>query len=157
MKVKNVKKILATVITATLAIGVAGCASSTPEKTYATEKVKDAYQDLFDNAFKGISVDINDLITFDKGSAPKFYNKIAETLKSPEAKQLVAGKKAQSEIEYSISINSASVALAKRKIEGMFQGYELELDIEGAGQFGSLFAGLFEYDPVSLEQLEADE
>lgn len=124
--------------------------------TYATEKVKDAYQDLFDNAFKGISVDINDLITFDKGSAPKFYNKIAETLKSPEAKQLVAGKKAQSEIEYSISINSASVALAKRKIEGMFQGYELELDIEGAGQFGSLFAGLFEYDPVSLEQLEAD-
>lgn len=124
--------------------------------TYATEKVKDAYQDLFDNAFKGISVDINDLITFDKGSAPKFYNKIAETLKSPEAKQLVAGKKAQSEIEYSISINSASVALAKRKIEGMFQGYELELDIEGAGQFGSLFARLFEYDPVSLEQLEAD-
>lgn len=124
--------------------------------TYATEKVKDAYQGLFDNAFKGISVDINDLITFDKGSAPKFYNKIAETLKSPEAKQLVAGKKAQSEIEYSISINSASVALAKRKIEGMFQGYELELDIEGAGQFGSLFAGLFEYDPVSLEQLEAD-
>lgn len=124
--------------------------------TYATEKVKDAYQDLFDNAFKGISVNINDLITFDKGSAPKFYNKIAETLKSPEAKQLVAGKKAQSEIEYSISINSASVALAKRKIEGMFQGYELELDIEGAGQFGSLFAGLFEYDPVSLEQLEAD-
>lgn len=124
--------------------------------TYATEKVKDAYQDLFDNAFKGISVDINDLITFDKGSAPKFYNKIAETLKSPEAKQLVAGKKAQSEIEYSISINSASIALAKRKIEGMFQGYELELDIEGAGQFGSLFAGLFEYDPVSLEQLEAD-
>lgn len=124
--------------------------------TYATEKVKDAYQDLFDNAFKGISVDINDLITFDKGSAPKFYNKIAETLKSPEAKQLVAGKKAQSEIEYSISINSASVALAKRKIEGMFQGYELGLDIEGAGQFGSLFAGLFEYDPVSLEQLEAD-
>lgn len=124
--------------------------------TYATEKVKDAYQDLFDNVFKGISVDINDLITFDKGSAPKFYNKIAETLKSPEAKQLVAGKKAQSEIEYSISINSASVALAKRKIEGMFQGYELELDIEGAGQFGSLFAGLFEYDPVSLEQLEAD-
>lgn len=124
--------------------------------TYATEKVKDAYQDLFDNAFKGISVDINDLITFDKDSAPKFYNKIAETLKSPEAKQLVAGKKAQSEIEYSISINSASVALAKRKIEGMFQGYELELDIEGAGQFGSLFAGLFEYDPVSLEQLEAD-
>lgn len=124
--------------------------------TYATEKVKDAYKDLFDNAFKGISVDINDLITFDKGSAPKFYNKIAETLKSPEAKQLVAGKKAQSEIEYSISINSASVALAKRKIEGMFQGYELELDIEGAGQFGSLFAGLFEYDPVSLEQLEAD-
>lgn len=124
--------------------------------TYAAEKVKDAYQDLFDNAFKGISVDINDLITFDKGSAPKFYNKIAETLKSPEAKQLVAGKKAQSEIEYSISINSASVALAKRKIEGMFQGYELELDIEGAGQFGSLFAGLFEYDPVSLEQLEAD-
>lgn len=124
--------------------------------TYATEKVKDAYQDLFDNAFKGISVDINDLITFDKGSAPKFYNKIAETLKSPEAKQLVAGKKAQSEIEYSISINSASVALAKRKIEGMFQGYELELDIEGAGQFGSLFAGLFEYGPVSLEQLEAD-
>lgn len=124
--------------------------------TYATEKVKDAYQDLFDNAFKGISVDINDLITFDKGSAPKFYNKIAETLKSPEAKQLVAGKKAQSEIEYSISINSASVALAKRKIEGMFQGYELELDIEGAGQFGSLFAGLFEYDPVSLEQLEVD-
>lgn len=124
--------------------------------TYATEKVKDAYQDLFDNAFKGISVDINDLITFDKGSAPKFYNKIAETLKSPEAKQLVAGKKAQSEIEYSISINSASVALAKRKIEGMFQGYKLELDIEGAGQFGSLFAGLFEYDPVSLEQLEAD-
>lgn len=124
--------------------------------TYATEKVKDAYQDLFDNAFKGISVDINDLITFDKGSAPKFYNKIAETLKSPEAKPLVAGKKAQSEIEYSISINSASVALAKRKIEGMFQGYELELDIEGAGQFGSLFAGLFEYDPVSLEQLEAD-
>lgn len=124
--------------------------------TYATEKVKEAYQDLFDNAFKGISVDINDLITFDKGSAPKFYNKIAETLKSPEAKQLVAGKKAQSEIEYSISINSASVALAKRKIEGMFQGYELELDIEGAGQFGSLFAGLFEYDPVSLEQLEAD-
>lgn len=124
--------------------------------TYATEKVKDAYQDLFDNAFKGISVDINDLITFDKGSAPKFYNKIAETLKSPEAKQLGAGKKAQSEIEYSISINSASVALAKRKIEGMFQGYELELDIEGAGQFGSLFAGLFEYDPVSLEQLEAD-
>lgn len=124
--------------------------------TYATEKVKDAYQDLFDNAFKGVSVDINDLITFDKGSAPKFYNKIAETLKSPEAKQLVAGKKAQSEIEYSISINSASVALAKRKIEGMFQGYELELDIEGAGQFGSLFAGLFEYDPVSLEQLEAD-
>lgn len=124
--------------------------------TYATEKVKEAYQDLFDNAFKGVSVDINDLITFDKGSAPKFYNKIAETLKSPEAKQLVAGKKAQSEIEYSISINSASVALAKRKIEGMFQGYELELDIEGAGQFGSLFAGLFEYDPVSLEQLEAD-
>lgn len=124
--------------------------------TYATEKVKDAYQDLFDNAFKGISVDINDLITFDKGSAPKFYNKIAETLKSPEAKQLVAGKKAQSEIEYFISINSASVALAKRKIEGMFQGYELELDIEGAGQFGSLFAGLFEYAPVSLEQLEAD-
>lgn len=124
--------------------------------TYATEKVKDAYQDLFDNAFKGVSVDINDLITFDKGSAPKFYNKIAETLKSPEAKQLVAGKKAESEIEYSISINSASVALAKRKIEGMFQGYELELDIEGAGQFGSLFAGLFEYDPVSLEQLEAD-
>lgn len=124
--------------------------------TYATEKVKDAYQDLFDNAFKGVSVDINDLITFDKGSAPKFYNKIAETLKSPEAKQLVAGKKAQSEIEYSISINSASVALAKRKIEGMFQGYELELDIENAGQFGSLFAGLFEYDPVSLEQLEAD-
>lgn len=124
--------------------------------TYATEKVKDAYQDLFDNAFKGISVNINDLITFDKGSAPKFYNKIAETLKSPEAKQLVAGKKAQSEIEYSISINSANVALAKRKIEGMFQGYELELDIEGAGQFGSLFAGLFEYDPVSLEQLEAD-
>lgn len=124
--------------------------------TYATEKVKDAYQDLFDNAFKGISVDINDLITFDKGSAPKFYNKIAETLKSPEAKQLVAGKKAQSEIEYFISINSASVALAKRKIEGMFQGYELELDIEGTGQFGSLFAGLFEYDPVSLEQLEAD-
>lgn len=124
--------------------------------TYAAEKVKDAYQDLFDNAFKGVSVDINDLITFDKGSAPKFYNKIAETLKSPEAKQLVAGKKAQSEIEYSISINSASVALAKRKIEGMFQGYELELDIEGAGQFGSLFAGLFEYDPVSLEQLEAD-
>lgn len=101
--------------------------------TYATEKVKDAYQDLFDNAFKGVSVDINDLITFDKGSAPKFYNKIAETLKSPEAKQLVAGKKAQSEIEYSISINSASVALAKRKIEGMFQGYELELDIENAG------------------------
>lgn len=124
--------------------------------TYATEKVKEAYQDLFDNAFKGVSVDINDLITFDKGSAPKFYNKIAETLKSPEAKQLVAGKKAQSEIEYSISINSANVALAKRKIEGMFQGYELELDIEGAGQFGSLFAGLFEYDPVSLEQLEAD-
>ena len=124
--------------------------------TYATEKVKEAYQDLFDNAFKGVSVDINDLITFDKGSAPKFYNKIAETLKSPEAKQLVAGKKAQSEIEYSISINSASVALAKRKIEGMFQGYELELDIEGAGQFGSLFADLFEYDPVSLEQLEAD-
>lgn len=124
--------------------------------TYATEKVKEAYQDLFDNAFKGVSVDINDLITFDKGSAPKFYNKIAETLKSPEAKQLVAGKKAQSEIEYSISINSASVALAKRKIEGMFQGYELELDIEGAGQFGSLFAGLFEYGPVSLEQLEAD-
>lgn len=124
--------------------------------TYATEKVKEAYQDLFDNAFKGVSVDINDLITFDKGSAPKFYNKIAETLKSPEAKQLVAGKKAQSEIEYFISINSASVALAKRKIEGMFQGYELELDIEGAGQFGSLFAGLFEYDPVSLEQLEAD-
>lgn len=124
--------------------------------TYATEKVKEAYQDLFDNAFKGVSVDINDLITFDKGSAPKFYDKIAETLKSPEAKQLVAGKKAQSEIEYSISINSASVALAKRKIEGMFQGYELELDIEGAGQFGSLFAGLFEYDPVSLEQLEAD-
>ena len=124
--------------------------------TYATEKVKEAYQDLFDNAFKGVSVDINDLITFDKGSAPKFYNKIAETLKSPEAKQLVAGKKAQSEIEYSISINSASVALAKRKIEGMFQGYELGLDIEGAGQFGSLFAGLFEYDPVSLEQLEAD-
>lgn len=124
--------------------------------TYATEKVKDAYQDLFDNAFKGISVDINDLITFDKGSAPKFYNKIAETLKSPEAKQLGAGKKAQSEIEYYISINSASVALEKRKIEGMFQGYELELDIEGAGQFGSLFAGLFEYDPVSLEQLEAD-
>lgn len=124
--------------------------------TYATEKVKEAYQDLFDNAFKGVSVDINDLITFDKGSAPKFYNKIAETLKSPEAKQLVAGKKAQSEIEYSISINSASIALAKRKIEGMFQGYELELDIEGAGQFGSLFAGLFEYDPVSLEQLEAD-
>lgn len=124
--------------------------------TYATEKVKEAYQDLFDNAFKGVSVDINDLITFDKGSAPKFYNKIAETLKSPEAKQLVAGKKAQSEIEYSISINSASVVLAKRKIEGMFQGYELELDIEGAGQFGSLFAGLFEYDPVSLEQLEAD-
>lgn len=124
--------------------------------TYATEKVKEAYQDLFDNAFKGVSVDINDLITFDKGSAPKFYEKIAETLKSPEAKQLVAGKKAQSEIEYSISINSASVALAKRKIEGMFQGYELELDIEGAGQFGSLFAGLFEYDPVSLEQLEAD-
>lgn len=124
--------------------------------TYATKKVKEAYQDLFDNAFKGVSVDINDLITFDKGSAPKFYNKIAETLKSPEAKQLVAGKKAQSEIEYSISINSASVALAKRKIEGMFQGYELELDIEGAGQFGSLFAGLFEYDPVSLEQLEAD-
>lgn len=124
--------------------------------TYATEKVKEAYQDLFDNAFKGVSVDINDLITFDKGSAPKFYNKIAETLKSPEAKQLVAGKKAQSEIEYSISINSASVALAKRKIDGMFQGYELELDIEGAGQFGSLFAGLFEYDPVSLEQLEAD-
>lgn len=124
--------------------------------TYATEKVKEAYQDLFDNAFKGVSVDINDLITFDKGSAPKFYNKIAETLKSPEAKQLVAGKKAQSEIEYSISINSASVALAKRKIEGMFQGYELELDIENAGQFGSLFAGLFEYDPVSLEQLEAD-
>lgn len=124
--------------------------------TYATEKVKEAYQDLFDNAFKGVSVDINDLITFDKGSAPKFYNKIAETLKSPEAKQLVAGKKAQSEIEYSISINSASIALVKRKIEGMFQGYELELDIEGAGQFGSLFAGLFEYDPVSLEQLEAD-
>ena len=124
--------------------------------TYAAEKVKEAYQDLFDNAFKGVSVDINDLITFDKGSAPKFYNKIAETLKSPEAKQLVAGKKAQSEIEYSISINSASVALAKRKIEGMFQGYELELDIEGAGQFGSLFAGLFEYDPVSLDQLEAD-
>ena len=124
--------------------------------TYATEKAKEAYQDLFDNAFKGVSVDINDLITFDKGSAPKFYDKIAETLKSPEAKQLVAGKKAQSEIEYSISINSASVALAKRKIEGMFQGYELELDIEGAGQFGSLFAGLFEYDPVSLEQLEAD-
>lgn len=124
--------------------------------TYATEKVKEAYQDLFDNAFKGVSVDINDLITFDKGSAPKFYNKIAETLKSPEAKQLVAGKKAQSEIEYSISINSASIALTKRKIEGMFQGYELELDIEGAGQFGSLFAGLFEYDPVSLEQLEAD-
>lgn len=124
--------------------------------TYATEKVKEAYQDLFDNAFKGVSVDINDLITFDKGSAPKFYDKIAETLKSPEAKQLVAGKKAQSEIEYSISINSASIALAKRKIEGMFQGYELELDIEGAGQFGSLFAGLFEYDPVSLEQLEAD-
>lgn len=124
--------------------------------TYAAEKVKEAYQDLFDNAFKGVSVDINDLITFDKGSAPKFYNKIAETLKSPEAKQLVAGKKAQSEIEYSISINSASVALAKRKIEGMFQGYELELDIENAGQFGSLFAGLFEYDPVSLEQLEAD-
>ena len=124
--------------------------------TYATEKVKEAYQDLFDNAFKGVSVDINDLITFDKGSAPKFYEKIAQTLKSPEAKQLVAGKKAQSEIEYSISINSASVALAKRKIEGMFQGYELELDIENAGQFGSLFAGLFEYDPVSLEQLEAD-
>ena len=57
MKVKNVKKILATVITATLAIGVAGCASSTPEKTDDTGKTKVSMvifsgggQDTFDNA-----------------------------------------------------------------------------------------------------------
>ena len=57
MKVKNVKKILATVITAALAIGLAGCASSTPVKTDDTGKTKVSMvifsgggQDTFDNA-----------------------------------------------------------------------------------------------------------
>ena len=57
MKVKNVKKILATVMTAALAIGVAGCASSTPVKTDDTGKTKISMvifsgggQDTFDNA-----------------------------------------------------------------------------------------------------------
>ena len=40
MKVKNVKKILAAVMTAALAIGVAGCASSTPVKTDDTGKTR---------------------------------------------------------------------------------------------------------------------
>lgn len=124
--------------------------------TTAAEKTKEAYQGMFDELLKGKGIKFEDLLTFNPTSFMKVYDELAKGLKSDQAKNALNKQRAEFMIEYSVQVNTASLKSAERAIGGLFQGYELELDVQGAGQFGSLFQSLFDYDPVSLEQLNAD-
>lgn len=124
--------------------------------TTAAEKTKEAYQGMFDELLKGKGIKFEDLLTFNSTSFMKVYDELAKGLKSDQAKNALNKQRAEFMIDYSVQVNTASLKSAERAIGGLFQGYELELDVQGAGQFGSLFQSLFDYDPVSLEQLNSD-
>lgn len=124
--------------------------------TYAAEKTKEAYQDMFNTLMKGKGIDFSDALSFNPASMMKIYDKLAEGLKSEQAKDALGKQRSKFMIEYSVQINTASLNAAEKAIQGMFQGYELELDVQGAGQFGSLFQSLFDYDPVTIDQLNED-
>lgn len=124
--------------------------------TYAAEKTKEAYQDMFNTLMKGKGIDFSDALSFNPASMMKIYDKLAEGLKSEQAKNALGKQRSKFMIEYSVQINTASLNAAEKAIQGMFQGYELELDVQGAGQFGSLFQSLFDYDPVTIDQLNED-
>lgn len=118
--------------------------------------VKDAFQEAFDAAFKGSGIDIASFLTLSKQDQIKILESLKGAYNTPEAQKLLNNKIAEYKLEYTVSINAASVDSAKRKIDSIFQGYELELEIEDAGQFGSLFASLFEYDPVTFEKMQEE-
>lgn len=124
--------------------------------TTAAEKTKEAYQGMFDELLKGKGIKFEDLLTFNSTSFMKVYDELAKGLKSDQAKNALNKQRAEFMIEYSVQVNTASLKSAERAIGNLFQGYELELDVQDAGQFGSLFQSLFDYDPVSLEQLNND-
>lgn len=122
----------------------------------AAEKTKEAYQGMFDELLKGKGIKFEDLLSFNPASFTKIYDELAKDLKSDQAKNALNKQRAEFMIEYSVQVNTASLKSAERAIGNLFQGYELELDVQDAGQFGSLFQSLFDYDPVSLEQLNND-
>lgn len=124
--------------------------------TIAAEKTKEAYQGMFDELLKGKGIKFEDVLSFNPASISKIYDELAKGLKSDQAKKALDKQRAEFMIEYSVQINTASVKAAERTIEGLFKGYELDLNVQEAGQFGSLFQSLFDYDPVSLEQLNND-
>lgn len=122
----------------------------------AAEKTKEAYQGMFDELLKGKGIKFEDLLSFNPASFTKIYDELAKDLKSDQAKNALNKQRAEFMVEYSVQVNTASLKSAERAIGNLFQGYELELDVQDAGQFGSLFQSLFDYDPVSLEQLNND-
>lgn len=124
--------------------------------TYAANQTKEAYQDTFNELLKGTQIDFSDLLSFNPDNIIKAYDKLAKGLKSEKAKNAFNKQRSEFMIEYSVQVNTASLNAAEKAINGMFQGYELELDVQGAGQFGSLFQSLFDYDPVTIDRLNED-
>lgn len=128
----------------------------TGDLNYAAVQTRNAFQALFDKLLASKGIDFNKLITFNPKDILDVYAKLGEGLTSDKAKRALEKERSAMMIEYSVRVNEATLKSAQRQINDLFKGYELELDIQEAGEFGSIFASLFDYDPVTLEELNTD-
>lgn len=128
----------------------------TGDLNLAAVQTRNAFQTLFDELLASRGIDFNKLITFNPKDILDVYAKLGEGLTSDKAKRALEKEKSEMMIEYSVRVNEATLKSAQRQINDLFKGYELELDIQEAGEFGSIFASLFDYEPVTLEELNTD-
>lgn len=116
-------------------------------KNILTKEFGNAYQNLFGKPLE---------LDFDKASIAAEMESIAETIggkAGEELRRAWAAAAAQLRSEVSISVSEQNIADFERKIENMFSGYELSIDLKTQGLDNDLIKQLFHVDVSSLNDI----
>lgn len=120
---------------------------------YAAEQVKLAYGDSLAEISKG-KIDIGQLLTFNRADVIKQMESLTNVLKTEKGKKKLDLAIAEQKVKLAISLNDADVEATKKELDKKFDDYSISLKIKESGDYGDLFATLFDIQPTSLEDLE---
>ncbi len=125
--------------------------------TKSAEETKEAYQGIFDEAFKDTGLSIDDLISFDNTQIAKFLRDFQSKFAEGSQGSLAVGEVAADyEMKARISVSEADLQKTQSEIDKLFQDYEIGVEIDAMGDYGNILRGIFDVDKISLTDLETE-